>query len=97
MVNLRTHLLALAAILFCWAGLHAQITATDAFTSAPRKVLPLLDTNARLDMVDYFQQQHVNRHGQCLRRQVAHHGNLARESQRGHDRRIDMGFHNSAR
>lgn len=54
MVNLRTHLLALAAILFCWAGLHAQITATDAFTSAPRKVLPLLDTNARLDMVDYF-------------------------------------------
>lgn len=54
MVNLRTHLLALAAILFCWAGLDAQITATDAFTSAPRKVLPLLDTNARLDMVDYF-------------------------------------------
>lgn len=54
MVNLRTHLLAFAAILFCAWGLNAQITATDAFTTAPRKVLPLLDNNARLDMVDYF-------------------------------------------
>lgn len=54
MVNLRTHLLAFAAILFCTCGLEAQITATDAFTTAPRKILPLLDNNARLDMVDYF-------------------------------------------
>lgn len=54
MVNLRTHLLALAAIILCSWGLQAQITATDAFTTAPRKVLPLLDNNARLDMVDYF-------------------------------------------
>lgn len=32
----------------------AQLTATKAFTSAPQRVFPLLDTNTRLDMVDYY-------------------------------------------
>lgn len=33
---------------------QAQLTATGAFTKAPRQVFPMLDNNARLDMVDYF-------------------------------------------
>lgn len=32
----------------------AQITASSAFSTAPQKVFPLLDTNTRLDMIDYF-------------------------------------------
>lgn len=32
----------------------AQLTATSAFTAAPRSIFPLLDNNTRLDMVDYF-------------------------------------------
>ncbi|MDE6555915.1 MAG: DUF3256 family protein [Duncaniella sp.] len=35
-------------------GASAQLTASSAFTSAPRSVFPLLDNNTRLDMVDYF-------------------------------------------
>lgn len=31
----------------------AELTAADAFTSAPQNVFPLLDRNTRLDMVDY--------------------------------------------
>ncbi len=32
----------------------AQLTASKAFTSAPSDVFPLLDTNTRMDMVDYY-------------------------------------------
>lgn len=32
----------------------AQLTAADAFTSAPQGIFPLLDRNTRLDMVDYY-------------------------------------------
>lgn len=32
----------------------SQMTATDAFKSAPQSVFPLLDKNTRLDMLDYF-------------------------------------------
>lgn len=32
----------------------AQVTASEAFTSAPQGIFPLLDRNTRLDMVDYF-------------------------------------------
>ena len=32
----------------------AQLTATNAFTSAPSALFPLLDKNTRLDMVDYY-------------------------------------------
>ena len=32
----------------------AQLKSVDAFTNAPMSVFPLLDKNARLDMVDYF-------------------------------------------
>lgn len=35
-------------------GMYA-VTAKDAFVSAPRTVLPLLDKNTRLDMLDYYQ------------------------------------------
>ncbi|MDE6394038.1 MAG: DUF3256 family protein [Duncaniella sp.] len=33
---------------------NAQLTAPQAFTTAPADVFPLLDTNTRLDMVDYY-------------------------------------------
>lgn len=33
---------------------NAQLTAPKAFTTAPADVFPLLDTNTRLDMVDYY-------------------------------------------
>lgn len=36
-------------------GVSAQLTARKAFTSAPQSVFPLLDTNTRLDMIDYFE------------------------------------------
>lgn len=32
----------------------AQFTAAEAFTTAPAGIFPLLDKNARLDMVDYY-------------------------------------------
>lgn len=32
----------------------AQLTAEHAFATAPRSVFPLLDTNTRLDMLDYY-------------------------------------------
>ena len=32
----------------------AQLTASEAFASAPQGVFPLLDKNTRLDMVDYY-------------------------------------------
>lgn len=32
----------------------AQLTAAEAFTSAPQGIFPLLDRNTRLDMVDYY-------------------------------------------
>ena len=46
-------------ILMCMAMVslamaNAQLTATASFTNAPSTVLPLLDRNTRLDMVDYF-------------------------------------------
>lgn len=34
--------------------LRAQLTATRAFVSAPHTVLPMLDNNTRLDMLDYY-------------------------------------------
>lgn len=35
-------------------GIHAQLTAEQAFADAPSSIFPLLDKNARLDMIDYF-------------------------------------------
>lgn len=46
-----------SAIIACLLGvstLPAQLTASKAFVEAPRNVIPLLDRNARLDMLDYF-------------------------------------------
>lgn len=50
----KTLLAAIVMMLVGIAGLSAQYSASDAFVNAPRKVLPLLDRNARLDMLDYF-------------------------------------------
>ena len=36
------------------AAAQGGLTASEAFSKAPRKVIPLLDENARLDMIDYF-------------------------------------------
>ena len=47
-------LLLTATLLLAGAlGAMAQLTAADAFTSAPQNIFPLLDRNTRLDMVDY--------------------------------------------
>lgn len=35
-------------------AVSAQLTASNAFSKAPKTVFPLLDTNTRLDMIDYF-------------------------------------------
>ena len=53
-LKLRT-LIALATVIMlnCADGM-AQQTATQAFSTIPRKVMPLFDDNARLDMIDYF-------------------------------------------
>ncbi len=44
--------MAVAAI--CAVSAWGEITATDAFVSAPQNIFPLLDANTRMDMVDYF-------------------------------------------
>lgn len=44
----------LAAVSILTAASAWALTASEAFTSAPRSVFPLLDNNTRLDMVDYF-------------------------------------------
>lgn len=59
-MHLRLQILALLLTLGCALSSRAQLTATEAFTSAPRKVLPLLSENARLDMVDYFNSNFPN-------------------------------------
>lgn len=41
----------------------ARITASEAFSKAPRKVIPMLDENARLDMIDYFNSNMSNTTG----------------------------------
>lgn len=43
-----------AALVLGLGASFAQLTASKAFVEAPRNVLPLLDRNARLDMLDYF-------------------------------------------
>lgn len=53
MVKLRK----IVAAAFIFAGCvasHAQLTAQQAFVDAPRTVFPLLDRDAKLDMVDYY-------------------------------------------
>lgn len=54
-MNLRNLLIALfAAIISAAPSAQAQLTAAQAFVAAPRQVFPMLDNNARLDMIDYF-------------------------------------------
>lgn len=52
---MKFKLLPLAALLIFAVAqpLRAQLTATQAFVSAPHTVLPMLDNNTRLDMLDY--------------------------------------------
>lgn len=51
---LKIMLTSVVALMLGQASANAQLTASQAFVEAPRKVLPLLDRNARLDMLDYF-------------------------------------------
>ncbi len=46
--------LATLTVLLLPATMQAQLTARQAFATAPQSVFPLLDTNTRLDMIDYF-------------------------------------------
>lgn len=49
------HILTSAILLAASAlGARAQLTVGEAFAKAPQSVFPLLDTNTRLDMIDYF-------------------------------------------
>lgn len=50
----KSILTAVIAGLIGYGSAFAQLTASQAFVEAPRSVLPLLDRNARLDMLDYF-------------------------------------------
>lgn len=59
---MRPIVAAVVAIASTW-GLTATgqtLTASDAFVAAPRKIMPLLDNNARLDMIDYFKTEMTN-------------------------------------
>lgn len=51
--NYPKRILAAALAALCLAGASAM-TPAEAFVSAPRQIFPLLDRNARLDMIDYF-------------------------------------------
>lgn len=48
-------LLSIIAVLTMAFPTVAQMTAKQAFATAPQRVIPLLDKNARLDMIDYFE------------------------------------------
>lgn len=47
-------LLSVITLLLSGLTATAQLTAAEAFTSAPADIFPLLDKNTRLDMVDYY-------------------------------------------
>ncbi len=42
------------AAMASFAMAYPQLTATEAFSSAPASVLPLIDYITRLDMIDYY-------------------------------------------
>lgn len=47
-------ILAAALLLLGATAARAQLTAAKAFVNAPQSVFPLVDTNTRMDMVDYI-------------------------------------------
>ncbi len=47
-------ILCLCVVMFSLMHVVGQTTVADVFKSAPKSVLPLLDANTRLDMIDYF-------------------------------------------
>lgn len=47
-------IVAAAAVALIAPSARASLTASKAFASAPQSVFPLLDTNTRLDMIDYY-------------------------------------------
>ncbi len=49
----KSLILATLGICASFSTADAQLTATNAFASAPQSVFPLLDKNTRLDMIDY--------------------------------------------
>lgn len=53
-MKLKTALVPAMLLIAAAQPAEARITATEAFTGAPRKVMPMLDETARLDMVDYY-------------------------------------------
>ncbi|MDE5981790.1 MAG: DUF3256 family protein [Duncaniella sp.] len=55
-------LLAVSSIL----SATAQLTAAKAFVDAPQKIFPLLESNVRMDMVDYFSNGLDTRSGNSL-------------------------------
>ncbi len=51
---LKQFFIGVVAMIAVTPSAMAQLKSVDAFTNAPMSVFPLLDKNARLDMVDYF-------------------------------------------
>lgn len=54
MKSVKTLLVTMALAVSGSFGAYAQLTASDAFVSAPAAVFPLLNNSTRLDMIDYF-------------------------------------------
>lgn len=54
MKKVQKLLTVLAMLVACVPAMLAQLTAEQAFADAPGSIFPLLDKNARLDMIDYF-------------------------------------------
>lgn len=62
-----------AALAAVAAGAAAQspLTAAKVFVEAPRQIFPLLDRNARLDMIDYFENGMANTTSNAMQGQSA--------------------------
>lgn len=54
MKKVQKLLMVLTMLIACVPTILAQLTAEQAFADAPSSIFPLLDKNARLDMIDYF-------------------------------------------
>ncbi len=53
-MNLRITFLTTIISLLALTDVSAQSNITSVFSNAPRSIFPMLDTNTRLDMIDYY-------------------------------------------
>lgn len=79
---------ALLAVALFVPEANAQLTASKAFADAPASVFPLLNRNARLDMIDYFNGGMSTASTNALPRQITHHRHSSRRHENRNDRRV---------